>query len=89
MNIEEAKEGLIRILNQTKIADQCGLSTNDFRTEIEVYETVLADLDKQDKIINAMALDMFCYLDNTIFTYKKVNSVKELKQYYEKKVSEE
>ena len=100
MTIGEAKEGLIRILHQTKIANECGLSTNDFRTEIEIYEKVLAELDKQEKIINAMveyisSLDIDedickkrtedCYAD--IYDDKTCTDC--VKQYYEKKVCEE
>ena len=47
---------------------------------------IISLLDKQEKIINAMAEDI--YGSDTIFYFKNVNSVEELKQYYEKKVSE-
>lgn len=106
MNIEEAKKKLIEWVDDDRVLRD-NSTESDFDKFCEekniAIETVLAELDKQEKIINAMAKDMFCYLNNTIFTYldtstfllgllvtaKKVNSVEELKQYYEKKVSEE
>lgn len=41
MTDKEAIEGIKGLLKQTQIANDCGLSNNDFAIEIEIYKTIL------------------------------------------------
>ena len=51
MNEEEGKfiEKLKKIRQDTIKANECGLSNNDFKEEVEVYDMVLSLLDKLQK----------------------------------------
>lgn len=68
-------------------------------TQKDTIGKMLKDLDKQEKIINAMALDISIGIDEDICrTYSQLNlchaedrndCIECIKQYYEKKVSED
>lgn len=52
---EEIKKGLIEELGRTITANECGLSTNDFKKDIEILEDTIKyieqlEADKQDLI---------------------------------------
>ena len=46
---KKAIEKLKKIKKDTKIANECGLSNNDFKEEIKVYDTVLNLITKQQE----------------------------------------
>lgn len=59
---EQAIEKLKKIKKDTMTANECGLSNNDFKEEIEVYDTVLnlitklqKENEEKDKIIYEVA----------------------------------
>ena len=103
MNIEEAKE-LLQEMRENCIDKGKTYYEDDMRVKKALaIETVLADLDKQEKIINAMAKDIYttdlhenictknnicdCYVNE--FAREHLACIECIKQYYEKKVSEE
>ena len=55
MNIEELLDKLRKMLFTTMQANECGLSNNDFKEDIQVLSETIGLLEKQDKIINIMA----------------------------------
>ena len=55
MNKESAIIRLKEILFRTIVANECGLSNNDFKDEIDCYNTILEVLEKQDEIIDLMS----------------------------------
>jgi len=96
MELEEAKKIVKEDLEHTKIANECGLSNNDFKKEIEATEMVLNHLTKQEKIIDLMARFIDTELSSEHLSKVSKIDVKPLetyreniRQYFEKKAEEE
>ena len=68
MNEQEKKaiEKLKKIIEDTIKANECGLSNNDFKEEIEVYDTVLNLITKRQKEIEDYKYLYEQALDNTL-----------------------
>lgn len=81
---KQAIEKLKKIREDTIKANECGLSNNDFKEEIEVYNTVLnlitklqKENEEKDKQIDLMALAILNYDDQLIINrYKNIDNVK-------------
>ena len=92
---EQAIEKLKKIREDTVKANECGLSNNDFKEEIEVYDTVLnlitksqKENEEKDKQIDLMADEIImtkpinCTKTNEFSTKKVYMSKEEIKQYF-------
>ena len=93
MELEEAIKILKEDLESTKKANECGLSNNDFKKEIEATETVLTHLTKQEKMIELMASYIMCKVPFTKETRclelkEDARTKNSVKQYFEKKAEE-
>lgn len=84
---EEAIEKIKKFIKILKCFESnCNL--NDFDLPYAL-EKVLNELEKKDKIINAMAEEWFELDSLFMIRGKNIHSEKELKQYFEKKVKDE
>ena len=95
--IEKIKDGLRKQLFNVMQANECGLSNNDFKEDIEVLKGAIQYIDdleqennKQNKMIDEM-IDMISSLDFTINMVAfggqaRFGSKEEIKQCFEKKV---
>lgn len=69
ISIEEKKaiEGLKKIRESTQIANDCGLSNNDFNEDLDIYDTVLNLIEKQQKEIkNSISKDKIREMKNEL-----------------------
>lgn len=90
MSEDEATEKLKRLVARCKeckfaTCENCEINWN----EVQAIETILNELEKKDKIIDAMAKEWF-ELD-TLFMIrgKNIHSKEQLKQYFEEEVKDE
>ena len=95
---EQAIEKLKKIREDTIKANECGLSNNDFKEEIEVYDVIsnlITKLQKEneekDKQIDLMAFNLADYV--MYYEYDKCrnpemikNKAEEIKQYFGRRV---
>lgn len=54
MTNEEIIKGLTKMLNNTIEANECGLSNNDFKDDIELLKSALSLIEKQEKEIDIL-----------------------------------
>ena len=97
MNEQEKKaiEKLKKIIEDTIKANECGLSNNDFKEEIEVYDTVLnlitklqKENEEKDKQIDLMAELVYKRFKAELLLEYGFENEEQLKQYFERKVEE-
>ncbi len=92
---KKAIEKLEEIREQTIRANECGLSNNDFKEEIEVYNTVLnlitklqKEIEQKDKQIDLMAEIFYKRFKAELLLEYGFESKEEIKQYFERKVED-
>ena len=87
---EQAIEKLKKIREDTIKANECGLSNNDFKEEIEVYDTVLNRITKLQKENEEKDKQIDYIIDfireRSIYA---VDTHEKLKQYFEIKAKQE
>lgn len=91
MTNEEIIQGLTKMLDDTREANECGLSNNDFKEDIELLESTISLIKEKEVVIDKMAkyIDMFC--DEKISKKLKKDdiayygSIYCIKQYFERK----
>lgn len=81
MTDEEIKDKLRKMLFLTQRANECGLSNNDFKEDIDTLSGALGLLDKKDKVIDLMA--------ERLAEGNKIITKKGYIEYFYKKVEEE
>lgn len=74
MTDEEIKDKLRKMLFLTQRANECGLSNNDFKEDIDTLSGALGLLDKKDKVIDLMA-EMYIKLARELSIYKEVTDI--------------
>ncbi len=100
MNKEEILDKLRKMLFLTQQANECGLSNNDFKEDIETLSGAIGLIEKQEKIIDKMADYMKEKdIDEDICTKNVINpqlcneeysNCKEcIKEYFKKEVEKE
>ena len=82
MNIEEAIDTL---KEHKKLIDEKYLKAKNSKA----IEIVLNELEKKDKVIDAMAEDILHYINERVeFDFEKYKDIEEVKEEYYKKVSD-
>lgn len=80
---EEIKKGLTEELGRTITANECGLSTNDFKKDIEILEDTIKyieqlESDKQKLIEKLEAISYDLEYDRRLSSYSYLKEVNEI-----------
>lgn len=80
---EEIKKGLTEELGRTITANECGLSTNDFKKDIEILEDTIKyieqlESDKQKLIEKLEAISYDLEYDRRLSSYSYLKDVNEI-----------
>lgn len=81
MNKEELLDKLRKMLFTTQQANECGLSNNDFKEDIEALSGTIGLIEKQEKIIND--IKFIAYNNKPHITQEKII------EYFKKVVDED
>lgn len=97
MNKEEVLDKLRKMLFTTQQANECGLSNNDFKEDIQALSGAIGLIEKQDKIIDKMAEQFYNLYRNVEIVRdsfdmpfgKFLKSKEEVIEYFKKEVKKD